>query len=453
MKPPRPYRACSCRDAETGRLLGNACPNRGRKGHGAWYVRYEAPRGADGRRRRIRLGPYAAERECSDALLEVLAKARSGWHVDDRRTKFGEYLNRKLGWWESEADIKPSTLASYREAIELYFKPGLGHERLIDLRDHDFRDLAAALRKINTPAADTDRNDLLHRLLAARATRDGKRISTRPLTDARIRRILAVASSALAPLVPHTLPFNPAAGIKAGKTRRRRPLLWTRARVERWRETGEVPAPVMVWSREHCGAFLDSIEDERLYALFELAAYTGMRRSELAGLCWPDVDLASRRIHVRQAQVNEELDSTKSADSERIISLDKDRAESLKAWRKAQLAERLAWGGEWTDSGRVFTREDGTALRPAWISTRFDALATRAGLPPITLHGLRHGAATMLLAAGQPPKVVSEILGHSTVAFTMDVYTEVAEELADAAAEALSAYVPRASRKPVGDSR
>jgi integrase len=89
-------------------------------------------------------------------------------------------------------------------------------------------------------------------------------------------------------------------------------------------------------------------------------------------------------------------------------------------------------------------------VRPAWISVRFDTLATRAGLPPITLHGPRHGAATMLLAAGQPPKVVSEILGHATTAFTMDVYTEVAKELADAAA--LSAYIPRAPRKPAGNS-
>jgi len=236
--------------------------------------------------------------------------------------------------------------------------------------------------------------------------------------------------------------------VKAGKARRRKPLLWTAARVDRWRETGEIPAPVMVWSREHCGAFLDSIQAERLYVLFELAAYTGLRRSELAGLDWADVDLATRRVHVRQAQVDDVLDDTKSEDSERIITLDKARAESLRAWRKTQLAERLAWGAEWTDSGRVFTREDGTPLRPAWISVRFDTLAARGGLPPITLHGLRHGAATMLLAAGQPPKVVSEILGHSTVAFTMDVYTEVAEELAESAAEALAAYVPRASRKP-----
>jgi hypothetical protein len=114
--------------------------------------------------------------------------------------------------------------------------------RLVDLRDRHFRDLAAAMRKINTPAADGDPSDLLRRLLDARATRAGKRFSTRSLTDARIRRVLAVASSALGGLVPHTLPFNPAASVKAGKGRRRKPLLWTAARAERWRETGEIPA-------------------------------------------------------------------------------------------------------------------------------------------------------------------------------------------------------------------
>ncbi|MGO8979493.1 MAG: tyrosine-type recombinase/integrase, partial [Streptosporangiaceae bacterium] len=85
----------------------------------------------------------------------------------------------------------------------------------------------------------------------------------------------------------------------------------------------------------------------------------------------------------------------------------------------------------------------GTPLRPGWASTRFDALTDRAGLPPITLHGLRHGAATMQLAAGISPKVVSENLGHRTVAFTMDTYTSVAEELAEDAASRMAAYVPR----------
>jgi len=99
----------------------------------------------------------------------------------------------------------------------------------------------------------------------------------------------------------------------------------------------------MVWTREQCGAFLDSIEGERLYALYHLAAYFGLRRSELCGLMWADADLAARRVHVRQAQVDDVLDSTKSQDSERILVIDQGTAGVLKAWRKAQLAERLAW--------------------------------------------------------------------------------------------------------------
>ena len=207
----------------------------------------------------------------------------------------------------------------------------------------------------------------------------------------------------------------------------------------------------MVWTRDHCGAFLDSIEDERLYSLYHLAPYYGLRRSELCGLAWGETDLTTRRIHIRQAQVDDELDSTKSEDSDRIVAIDEGTAAVLRAWRKAQLAERMAWGGAWTDTGRVFTREDGTALRPEWVSERFRVLAARGGLPPIRFHDLRHGAATMLLAAGTPPKVISEVLGHSTVAFTMDVYAEVAEELADAAASAIAAYIPRRARNvPAG---
>ncbi len=177
-----------------------------------------------------------------------------------------------------------------------------------------------------------------------------------------------------------------------------------------------------------------------------MTAYYGLRRSELAGLCWADVDLATRRVHVRQAQVDDELDDTKSEDSERIITIDQGTADVLRAWRKAQVAERLAWGAEWTDSGRVFTREDGTPLRPEWVSERFGTLYGRAGLPPIRFHDLRHGAATMLLAAGVPPKVISEMLGHATVAFTMDVYAEVAEELTEAAAVAIAAFIPRRAK-------
>jgi len=411
-----------------------------------WYARYEAPRGPDGKRRQPRIGPYRTKKECKEALVSALGKVQNGKHIDDRRTRFSEHLDRRLRWWESEGDIMPSTLASYREAVELYLRPGCGHLKLTDLRDHHFRDLAAAMRLINRPEADEDRSDLLRRLLAARAVRDGKRSSTRPLTDGRIKRVLAVASSSLSDLVPHTLAVNPAAVVKLGKGRKVKPLLWTAARVERWRETGQVPGRLMVWSAEQCGQFLDTAEGERLFALFHLDAHYGLRRSELAGLCWSDVDLATRRVHVRQAQVDDDLDDTKSEDSERIITIDQGAADVLRAWRKVQLAERLAWGAEWTDSGRVFTREDGTPLRPEWISERFITLYTRAGLPPVRFHDLRHGSASMLLAAGVPLKVVSQIMGHATSAFTADIYVTVLEEMGEAAAAAIAAFIPRRAR-------
>jgi integrase len=98
----------------------------------------------------------------------------------------------------------------------------------------------------------------------------------------------------------------------------------------------------------------------------------------------------------------------------------------------------------------VLTREDGSPLRRGWLYEHFKALIRKASLPPVRFHDLRHGAATMLTAAGQPVKVVSEVLGHSTAAFTADVYVTVAEELAGSAASASEAFVPRKNKIGLG---
>ncbi len=159
----KPYRSCSCREPATvgpdgrrkpGKLLGSRCPDLGKKGHARWYARFEAPAGADGKRRQPRLGPFHTEREAKDALVEALGQVAAGMHAADRKMTVAAYL---AGWLEDQrATLKPRTWASYDEAVRLYYRPGIGHIRLMDLRDHHIRALYAAVRKINQPGAEDD---------------------------------------------------------------------------------------------------------------------------------------------------------------------------------------------------------------------------------------------------------------------------------------------------------
>jgi integrase len=492
------FKACWCRDPVTRKELGARCPNLAKRNHGKWFARYEAPQGPGGRRVRPRLGPFDTEKEAKKELGKAIGTGSPGFPSQDRKVSVGTYLdrwhaNRVSAAQNRDDGLAPSTLDAEAESIELYFKPGLGHILLTELRNQQIRDLYAAMRKINRQAENEDRSELLRALLSARAAQDGHRISTRPLGESRIRRINAVLSSALneAVSVDHLISHNPAAGIfrsKGGrKATRVKPLLWTAERVERWERTGKVPAKVMTWSQAQARSFLDFCQatDERLYALYHLDVHYGPRRSELAGLEHQDMSIRRRRVHIRQAQVEDELDDPKSGKSDRLIIFDKQTALVLQGWERIRQDERDKLSEKYADSGRYFTYPDGRALRPEYISDRFGmivaqyqairrryynegrsaewimrrhrvpeeavAIALAAPLPPLNFHGLRHGAATMLLTAKVPTKVISDILGHASTSFTEDVYTVVAEELADEAAQAISRFVSRRAQKPARD--
>lgn len=453
----KPHRACHCRGPSTtgpdgkrkpGPLLGSKCPDLGKKGHGAWFVRFEAPTDADGKRRQPRLGPFATEREAKDALTGTLGDLRDGTHTDDRQTTLAGYLARWLD--KQQLALKRRTWETYAESCRLYWIPALGHVRLAQLREQHILGAHKAMRKLNTPAEQGDHSELMRRLAAARATNPhlpDKRVRTAPLSETTIQCVTSVLRAALNDC--KALKVNPAAGIEL-RVPKRRPIVWTAARVTRWRESGGRwrPGPVMVWTPQQTGEFLDAIEDDRLFTLHCLTAYCGLRRAEVAGLPWSEVDLDIGLLTVRETRPDDDADpdDPKSEAGERPVALSAMLAALLRAWRKQQLRERMAWGEAWTDSGLVFTREDGTPLRPGHISEHFGMLVRRAGLPPVRFHDLRHGAATLSLAAGVDIKVVQEMLGHSTSSFTRDVYTSVVPEIASAAAEAVAAIVPRKAR-------
>jgi hypothetical protein len=179
---------------------------------------------------------------------------------------------------------------------------------------------------------------------------------------------------------------------------------------------------LQAWTAAELRAFLAHVGADRLYSLWLLASSTGMRRGELLGIQWSDVDLSRARISVRRSLVTVGhevvVSEPKTAKGRRSVALDPATVAGLKTWRKQQAAERLAWGPAWIDSGVVFTWEDGRPLHPREVTRAFSRHVLAAGVPIIRLHDLRHTHATLALAAGVHPKVVQERLGHANIAIT-----------------------------------
>jgi integrase len=194
-----------------------------------------------------------------------------------------------------------------------------------------------------------------------------------------------------------------------------------------------------VWSGAQLQTFLGALDGERLAPAFVLSAHTGMRRGEVAGLRWSDVDLAAKFIHVRQAAVvvnySLRITDVKTSHGKRTIDVNDHVVRALTTWRRNQAEEKLLLGADYDDRDLVFARPDGTPTHPEVLSRTFDRVIARINLPRIRLHDVRHTHASLLLKAGVPVKVVSERLGHATASFTLDVYSWVLPGMqADAAA-------------------
>jgi integrase len=208
-----------------------------------------------------------------------------------------------------------------------------------------------------------------------------------------------------------------------------------------WRDRGAESEAALHGSSQVSG--LD--RGDRLEALYAVAITTGLRRGEVLGLRWEDVDLDEGTLAVRRAlqRLSGGLQFTepKTDRARRTLALPAVTVAALRAHRKRQLEERMAAGSRWHEMGLVFSTGIGTPLDPADLNHHFRRTLERARLPQKRFHDLRHGAASALLAAEVHPRVVMEILGHSNISLTMNTYTHVVEQLKREAAAKMDALL------------
>lgn len=400
------YKRCPCPVEYDAKGNRKAC----RKAHGSWVFVADLGPNRQGRRQQVRRSGFVSRAAAEQALAELVDQVSKGQIAHDDHQTVAAFLR---AWLDSKTQqgLRPTTVRNYRLHLDAYLIPELGHLRLRDLRPGH---VEAMLTALATPGR-----------------------GSRPIGATTIRRVHATLRSALATAKRHRLiSYNPAVDVELPRTTR---------------------PQVQPWEPEELGAFLDYAATDRLGPIYELIAFTGLRRGEACGLRWSDVDLLRRRLTITQqhVQVGHQVvvGPIKTASGQgRIVDLDEHTVGTLLALRLRQEHERHQWGPAWTDTGLVFTREDGTAYHPERVTKAFRRLTLAAGLRPVRLHDLRHGQASLMLAAGVPLAVVSKRLGHSSIAITSDTYSHLLKGVGRAAADAAAALVPRTTNSgPAAD--
>ena len=348
------------------------------------------------RRRQRWISGFRTRREAEATRIDVLGRQMTGTYVSPLRLTLASFLEEH--WLPAVCHtVRETTFDSYRRNLANHVVPRLGAHPLQKLGPGHLNALYAELLE-GGPAAG--------RWPPRRST-----TCTRRCQGPRRRRALNLA------------PRNPAVDAQPPRRRATR-------------------APEMrTWSTEEVSAFLAHVRDDRLYAARVLAAATGLRRGELLGLRWSDLDLEGRTLTVRQTLVcvayRLVFSEPKTAKGRRSVALDPVTAETLADHGRRQAEER-AFLGLSGEAELVFTAPEGEPVHPDGFSQSFERHVARSGLPRIRLHDLRHSHASHLVAAGVHVKVISERLGHASVAFTMDRYGHLLPNLQADSAEAVA---------------
>jgi integrase len=378
-------------------MKGSVTRHTGRGGGGAqasWSYRIEGGRDPKtGRRLQHRRSGFKTQKAAQQAMADALSEMNRGEYVRPAKGTLGDYMSLWLD--QQAAHLRPTTLYAYAKVVNRRIIPGLGSIQLTALDAMTIEQWYGQLLKGGAANGQA---------LNAKTVRNTAGVLSKALSDAvRLRQ----------------LRHNPAKDARL--PRRDRP-------------------DTCAWTADEATTFLQAARHERWYPMWRLVLATGLRRGELLGLRWQDLDLSGGRLEVVETRViadHEVVGPPKSRAGARIVALDQDTVAALHAWRRQIAADHLAAGPAWQDTGRVFVDEFGNPPHPESVTRWWGEACLRHGVRRIRLHDARHTAATLMLRAGQPVKVVAQRLGHADVAVTMRVYQHVTAQDDQQAADTL----------------
>ncbi|MCB1271213.1 MAG: site-specific integrase [Microthrixaceae bacterium] len=375
-----------------------------RKRGSTWSIWYDLPR-AGGKRRLKCEGGFPTAEAAQRALNDRLKALDDHEFIEPTKVTVGQFL---VDEWVPAVErrvragkLKESTARQYRDQVLNHLVPRIGDVQL---------------RALTVTHLDT----LYDELLAHGRLRDGG-----PLAPRSVEIVHTVIHSALnfarkRNMVRH----NVADLAEPPKGKKKEMEVWTPGQTKQ---------------------FLTSSVDHPLHTLFFLAATTGMRRGELAGLRWSDVNLDDGYLDISNTRTSvgyEVLEGRpKSKKSERRVALDAATVTVLRAHKASHAAARLAATVPFNPGDYVFVKDNGLPLHPESVSRQFKRAYSRLDLPPVRLHDIRHGHASAGLLAGIPAKVMADRLGHSSVSVTLDIYSHVLPEQAKDAAEEIAGII------------
>jgi integrase len=358
----------------------------------AWTVRIFLGRDTSGKRKYFNKTIHGTKKDAQKYLTAKLREKDLGVFIEPASIGLSEYLDR---WLDEIARprLRESTFSSYKAVLNNYIKKPLGAKRLSDIQAYEVQKLY---------------NDLSKKGLSSRT----------------VRYAHVVFSSAIKQAIKWKMLIqNPCD-------------LCELPRLEK--------TEMKYLSPEETGKFLDVAKGTKHFVIFLLVIESGMRPEEYLALQWKDIDLEQKALSVRRAIVWKRkgggftFTEPKTKKSRRSIPISASVVNALKDHRKKQLEEKLKLGVAYGKFDLVFASEVGTPIQPKNLLDRhFRPLLTKAELPSLRLYDLRHTTATLLLSAGENPKVVSERLGHASIVLTLDTYSHVLPTMQESATEKL----------------